>query len=253
MSQSVFLGKGCIYVGERNSAGKVISLTEIHTPKLEVQVESDIKERENTCNAISAIDVRVATKQTGKVMITTDEHNSKLLAIALGGEVTTNSAQTFTDKPFASGLIAGNIVPVPGGYANINTLALTDSAGTPASLSLGTHYTQDLDYGLITIVSVGSFTQPFKATGATLAAGETISIMTKNLVEKFIRFKGINIAANDAKCVLDIYRASFGPSKITPKDTGGDFQSLDFEGVLLSDPNADLDTTFGKFGKYILL
>lgn len=253
MSSSVFLGRGCIYIGERNSSGQVINMTEIHTPKFEVQVESEIKERENTCNAIASVDVRVASKQTGKVMITTDEHNAKLLAIALGGEVTTNTSQTFTNKAFPSGLVAGNIVPVPGGFANIDTLALTDSAGTPANLSLGTHYTQDLDYGLITIVSVGSFTQPFKATGATLASGQTISIMTKNLVEKFIRFKGINIAANDAKCVLDIYRASFGPSKITPKDTGGDFQSLDFEGVLLSDPNSVLDTTFGKFGKYILL
>lgn len=253
MSQSVFIGRGCIYIGDRNSSGQVTNLIEIHTPKFEVQVDVEVKERENTCEKIASIDVRVATKHTGKVMITTDEHNAELLAIALGGEVTTNSAQTFTNKPFPSGLVAGKIVPIPGGYANINTLALTDSAGSPASLSLGTHYTQDLDYGLITIVNVGSFTQPFKATGATLAAGKTVSVMTKNLVEKFIRFKGINIAANDAKCVFDVYRSSFAPTKVTPKDSGAEFQTLDFEGTLLSDPNADLDPTFGKFGKYILL
>jgi len=173
--------------------------------------------------------------------------------IALGGEVIENTAITFTNKAFPSGLAVGNIVPAPGGYTNIDTLALTDSAVSPASLSLGTHYTQDLDYGLITIKSVGSFTQPFKATGETIAEGETVSIMTKNLVEKFIRFKGINIADNDAKCSFDVYRASFGPTKVTPKDAGGDFMALDFEGVLLSDPNAVLDTTWGKFGKYNLL
>lgn len=251
MSQSTFIGRGCIYIGDRNSSGQVINLTEIHTPKFEVQVDVEVKERENTCEAISSIDVRVATKHTGKVMITTDEHNAKLIAIALGGEVVENTAQTFTNKPFPSGIVVGETLPIPGGYANIGTLALSDNAAAP--LALGTNYTQDLPYGMVTFVNLGALTQPFKATGATVASGKTVSVMTKQIVEKFIRFKGINIAANDAKCMFDVYRASFGPSKITPKDSGGDFQSIDFEGTLLSDPNAALDTTFGKFGKYILL
>ena len=251
MSNSTFIGRGCIYIGDRNASGQVTNLTEIHTPKFEIDVATETKERENTCGAVAVTDVRVATKQTGKVMITTDEHNAKLLAMALGGEVIQNTVQSFTNKPLPSGLQAGDIVPVPGGYANLTTLTLEDNAAAP--LSLGTHYDNDLAYGLITIKSLGALAQPFKVSGATAATGQTITIMTKSLVEKFIRFKGINIAANDAKCILDIYRASFGAGKITPKDAGGDFQSLDFEGVLLSDGNVNLDPTFGTFGKYMLL
>lgn len=250
---SVFIGHGCIYVSDRDANGKPGPAIEIHTPKLEVQIESEIKERVNTCDAVASVDFRVANKQTGKVMITTDEHNAKLLAIALGGEVTANTNQTFSGKAFPSVVAVGDILPVPGGFVNLSTLTLTDSAVSPGSLSLGTHYSQDLNYGLVTFLNLGSFTQPFKAAGETNASGKTVSIMTKNLIEKFIRFKGINIADNDAKCILDIFRASFAPSKAALKDTGGDFMTLEFEGALLKDSNAALDTTFGKYGKYTLL
>ena len=250
MSNAVFLGHGCIFIGDRDANGRPKSLTEIHTPKFEVTIESETKERTNTCGSVGVTDVRISNKITGKVMITTDEHNAGLLAIALGGEVKANSAITFTDLPFPAGLAVSDIVPVPGGHTNITTLSIQDNANTP--LNLGTNYSQDLAYGLITILSIAGKTQPYKATGATAATGQSITVMTKNIVEKFIRFKGINIADNDKKCIFDIYRASFSPSKVAPKGDG-DFMTLDFEGVLLSDASAAYDQTWGSFGKYTLL
>ena len=45
----------------------------------------------------------------------------------------------------------------------VSSLVVVDSAGTPATLTAGTHYTADLDFGALQFLDTTGFTAPFKA------------------------------------------------------------------------------------------
>lgn len=247
------LGRGSVYIGTRDAAGAILAVKEFHCPEFEISVETEHAEHWNSSGEVKARDVYVAVKEDAKARIVLDEHDSDVFAMALGGTVTKATVgATFTAKAFpGSTIAAGDKYPVPGGYANLASLTITDSAGTPATLAAGTNYTVDLAAGVVTFTLVAGFTQPFKAAGAEANNSEIVSIATKGSVEKFVRFDGINIADNNKTVIVDLYRASFSPNKVQVKTEGNDVHKSEFEAVLLKDSNAPFSAAFGQFGRYV--
>lgn len=246
------LGRGCVYIGERDATGLFKAVREFHTPEFELEVATEYAEHMNSCDAVKARDLRIVASQDAKARLVIDTHDPEILAYALGGEVTEQaSGGTFTAKAFPSGIVAGDIVPVPGGYVNLESLTITDSAGSPATLTAGTHYTADLENGLVTFITVGSYTQPFKAAGSENDAFDIVSIATETSIERFIRFAGINIADGDKPVIVDIFRASVGSSKVAAKNEGNEVAKFEFELALLRDENAPFSEDFGRYGRYV--
>lgn len=242
------LGRGCVYIGLRNGA-EILAVEKFHTVSFELTTENDYAEHMNSCGALKSRDVRVPISSTAMAKIQIDEHAAKIIAKAIGGEIVADAGTTFTDLALPSGLSVGDIIPVPNGYTDLTTLTVEDDLD--AALSENTNYTVNLAAGLITIVDLASFTQPLKVTGET-KDGTDISIATQGSVERFVRFDGINIADENKPIIVDLFRGSFEPSNLPVKSDGDDFAAVDFEIPLLEDPNAPLDATLGKYGKYRL-
>lgn len=247
-----FYGRGLVFIGTRVS-GKLGPGQEFHCPEFEIEVGSERLQHYNTSEAEKALDLDIVTQWDAKLRMVIDEYDEEILATALAGETTEKtSGASFSAQAFPSGIAVGDVVPVPGGYSNLETLAITDSAGTPATLSAGTHYTADLSKGLVTFLNLGSYTQPFKAAGSENDDFHVISIANVPKVEKFVRFNGINLADDDQNpVILDIYRASIKPSKVAAKQTGNDVGSWEFEADLLIDSTAPFSEAFGKFGRFV--
>lgn len=238
------LASGDVYIGTY-VAGVLGALTKFHCPTFELEVSAEYAEHKNSSEVIRVRDARVAREQMAKLAMSIDTHDPEVLAMAVGGEVATDAGTSFSAKAFPSGLAVGNIVPIPGNYTDLSSLTIVDSTGSPVTLVLGTHYSVDMDAGLITILSLTSITQPLKASGATTAGGKIISVSTKATVEKFIRFVGTNY--DNTRVMADIHRAQIPPTKIPIKTDGNDFAKFDFAPELLADPSAPFSQAYGKY------
>jgi len=128
---------------------------------------------------------------------------------------------------------------------------LTDSAGTPATLILGTHYTVDTDFGAVQFLDVSGFTAPFKAS-YTFGTATEIGIFTQALPERFLRLEGINTAQNNAKVLVELYRVAFDPLKEI-SFISDEYNKFELEGSLLADTTKPFDAVLGQFGRIVQL
>ena len=125
----------------------------------------------------------VATLRTtapATVNLTIEEFTKENLALALYGNHVVGTPGTVTAEP------VGGAAPVPGdryflAHPKVSSLVVIDSAGTPATLTLGTHYTADTDFGALQFLDTTGFTAPFKASYAYGVATE-IGISSEDIM-----------------------------------------------------------------------
>jgi hypothetical protein len=247
------LGRGPVYIGNYTGNGSFGAVEKFHAPDFEIDTsEAERLTHTNTNGLIAVDDLDILLKITGKANIKIDTAAPSVLAMAVGGEVTdTPTGGTFTNKIFPNPVVVGKQYPIPGGYSNLASLVMTDSTGSPVTLTLGTHYTVDLAAGLITIVSLTSLTQPLKAAGAEANSFSAISIATKDSTEKFVRLCGANIAGSDKVFNVDLYRAKFPTAKVAAKTSGSEVAVFEFGVTLLADESAPFDKVFGQLGRMV--
>jgi hypothetical protein len=138
-------------------------------------------------------------------------------------------------------------------HGNISALVITDSAGSPGTLTLNTHYSiDDAAYGRIKILSLGSFTQPFKL-AYTYAQEIIFPFFANSGLERYYRFEGLNTAVvPNKKVAFEFYRGKAKPfTEFGLIDE--EFGKFPIEVRLLADATRAADTNFLQFGRYIPL
>jgi hypothetical protein len=222
-----------------------LSLSDIDN--LELTHAADNIEHVNKQGPIAEKDfkaTRMVTK-TGKITCAQDDIDMLVLylyatkATVAGGSV---SATAFDKNPAA----VGDTLPLPGRKTKASSLIITDSAGSPATLVLGTDYYADADAGMVKILNLGSYTQPFKA-AYTEAAGFSLDLFTTAPPIKAMRFKQINVANNAAVRVLDFPKIFISPAASWALiNDGNDVNKYEIDFEVLKDAAA---TTF-QVGKW---
>lgn len=236
--------RGCLTLGRFNSSGAKIGGTELHTVSMDIMVEDEYAEHMNTCEAVAQIDARalVSRKVTANVEI--DELADESLDLGLAGSTTnTPSGATFSALSFPTGLAVGDVVPIPGGHLNLESLTLVDSTGSPVTLVAGTHYTVDLPAGLITILSLTGLTQPLKASGSVADDYDTTTIATADIAERWGRFSGKNLNNSNKAVIVDIPKIQINPASVKIKESGNNYSAMSFSCTLVDDATDG----FGKF------
>ena len=158
-----------------------------------------------------------------------------------------------------SGLTAepiGGAIPTVGdryflAHPKVASLVVTDSAATPATLTAGTHYTADMDFGAVQFLDTTGFTAPFKAAYSYGIATE-IGIFTQALPERTLRLEGINTAQGNAKVLVELYRVAFDPLKEI-SFISDEYNKFELEGSLLADTTKPYDAVLGQFGRIVQL
>jgi hypothetical protein len=248
MEDPVYLiGRGDISVADRDSGGNPGALQDLgEAPEFEVTVDVTFADNWNTSEPISEQDLHVATKLTGKVRIVAKEATADLLSLALFGEKVNIAGGSFTGVAFPAGIAAGETHVIPGNRTNVSSIVITDSAGTPATVT-SSKYEVDEVHGTVKFINVSGYTQPFKIAGTEAANQEAVGLLKKRSQEKFVFFKGVNIADDDSPMQVGLYRVALGPAqKITYK--GEEVAMFEFEGNLLSDRTKPRDADLGRYG-----
>jgi hypothetical protein len=189
---------------------------------------------------------------TGELVISA--YSASLLRLAWFGTTANITAAAFiaANAIFPTGIIAGDIMPIPGGRIGISSLTIVDSTGSPITLTLGLHYEiVDADAGLVKFLDVttGSVVQPFKAAG-NVAGGSGTGILMNRVFELYGRFKMINIAKSDAKETFDFYKMQFDPTTAYQiLGDGSNVSTFTLPFQLLQDSTKSDSATFGKYGR----
>jgi hypothetical protein len=243
-----YIGKGPLYIADRDVDGNPGALEDVGEVILSLEVTKEYKSNFATRNEVNEKDAHVPVSQEVKGTITLKERTAKNLQYILHGTKTAKAGGSVTAQAFPSGIVAGEEHRLPGFTGIASSLVITDSNGTPATLVEGTNYTVDLKYGRVKFILVSGFTQPFEA-AFTNAASTRNSILTKRVVNKFVRFEGINIGNNDgARAFLEeLYDCTLMPAqKLDEK--GEDFSTYELAFECLADPTKDYTEELGRYG-----
>jgi hypothetical protein len=241
--------QGRVYLGKRDINGLPI---EVRSPgnvaDLKLSLKTEVLEHYESQSGQRSLDHRMIKSKSATINLAIEEFTKENLALALYGTHVATTGGTVTDEP------VGGAAPVVGdryflAHPKVSTLVVKDSAGTPATLTLGTHYTADTDFGALQFLDTTGLTAPFKASYAFGDVSE-IGIFTQPLPERYLRLEGLNTAQGNAKVLVELYRVAFDPLKELAL-ISNEYNKFDLEGSLLADSTKPYDAVLGQFGRIV--
>jgi hypothetical protein len=244
-----YAGQGKVYVAIATAGVPGAFKYVGNCPILNVALETDILEHKESTSGQRLTDLRIIRGKSSKFSFTLEDFNKDNLALALYGAASTVSGSTASAET-APTLAVGEYWRLV--HGDVTSLVVTDSAGTPATLTLGTHYEiTSAKHGTIKILSLGSFTQPFKA-AYTYAAVSSINMLTQGFADRWVKFDGLNTVNSNSPVLVDLYKVNFDP--IAQMDLiGDDIFKMELSGGALYDSTKESDTTLGQFGRVQLI
>jgi hypothetical protein len=167
-------------------------------------------------------DLHVLIRRTGALTLQVKERTKENLELILHGDSTSEAAGTFSGPAVAlpTGIADGDVIQLPGDHMGISALVLTDSAGTPITLT-STNYDFDGDSRLITFKTITGLTQPIKVTSYSYKASESVKFSSKTPPPCCVIFDGINLAVPDQKVWARWDNVTFAPATTYALKAGG--------------------------------
>lgn len=166
-----------------------------------------------------------------------------LRSTVVSTEAGTVSAETLGDADTAVGdeLYLAN----PGA----SSVVITDSASSsPATLTAGTDYELDADFGRLTVLNVTGFTLPLKA-AYSYKARSAVGMLTQGQSNFALKYEGVNLAEGNASVITDIFKLA--PDIVQQLDlitSGNDVAPLSVTGAGLLDSSKSASGALGQFG-----
>lgn len=241
--------QGKVYIGSRLSDGKPGAMHWVNDAGLlniSASVSEETKKESYSGNRLTAATISTGTEVTFN--LTLNHATGRNLALGLYGEERTVASGSITDEPIPA-VVDGESVVLDRG--DISNLVITDSAGTPATLTADTDYVIDsADGGVIRFINVAGFTQPFSAdydNGASL----DVTMFTKTAPERYLMLDGLNTVTND-RVRVRLYKCKFNP--VSQFDLiNSTFGELALTGSVLFDSLSEPDAALGGFGRIELM
>jgi hypothetical protein len=251
MSQKTdyMLLRGKLLVADIDASGNPGPLEDLlEFTSFEISVTCDYADNFQTRTPISTQDLHVVKKMTATAEMKVKAATLANIARAMYGQEVDDAGGSFSAVAFPAGILAGETHRVPGGRVNLSGVSIVDSAGTPATLVEGTHYTIDLTYGRVKFINVTGKTQPFKISG-TEGASKSVIFMTQRSQEKALFLDAVNIADDDQPVIVEIYRGALeAADKLSLKTE--EAAEMTFKVVLLGDATKENDDVLGQYGRY---
>jgi len=248
MADVYFSGQGKVYLGTRNSDGTFNAPLFVgNVPSLSVNLDTDVVEHKESTTGKRLPDLRLTREQRATVQMTLEDINSDNLALMLHGTKRTIASSAVTNEAMPTAMAVGSLYKAA--QEGLSAISVVDSAGTPATLVLNTHYkVVDAAFGLIEILNIASFVQPFKI-NYTYAARTQVPIFDAAATERYIRYHGLNTANTNKKVLVEIYRVLFDPAQ-NMQLINDDVAQWEMTGSCLYDASREGTTALGPFGRF---
>lgn len=131
----------------------------------------------------------------------------------------------------------------------VSSLVITDSTGgAPLTLTEGTDYEVDVNFGRVKILDLGSYVQPFLASYS-YSAHSAIGMLTQGQQKYRLKFEGVNLAESNAPVIVDIYKlAPDLVQELALITSGNDVAGMAITGAALLDTSRSATGALGQFG-----
>lgn len=256
LNANFFSGQGQVLIAKRSAAGIPGAYWFVgNAPRFELKPTMERREHRESQSGQRLIDKVQTTSKGGTLDITLEDIRRDNVALMLSGKKVTLAAGSFTSgspDTFPSGLVVNSIVKLS--RPNASSIVVKDSAGTPATLTAGTHYVvRDAKHGIIEILNLGAFVQPFKAEYAYAQTDIVTTFEANDDDEYWVYFLGVNTeGVPDQQIGMDIYRVVFNAAELIAlinEEQG----SFDISARVLRDNVRAADANFGGFARWLYI
>lgn len=247
----VFIGRGVVSAAPvdattGNPTGPYVDLGEVEnfSPGSDIQT----LEKRTSRDSSNALIARIETQINSKLSLVLNEPVLANLKHILRADTYTQAASAITgENLIATGIVANDVLYTKFPIGSLS--AVKDSAGSPATLTNGTHYSVvDASYGKIKFLNVTGFTQPFKVDYTPVAHSGVRTLMQSPSYYR-VRIDGINLV-DSLKFICEFYKVRLSPATEFPL-IGTDFAQYTLEGAALLDSNKTSDAILGSYGRFI--
>lgn len=244
-----FSGQGKLYIASRDSGGIAQAFRYVgNVPELNVNLAVEKIEHKESTSGQRLTDARLITAKKTTLEFPFEDFSADNLALALYGTKTTTAGSSVTAEVLPSSLVVGDYVRLK--YPEVSSVVVQDSAGTPATLTLGTHYEiSSANHGSLRILNLGAFTQPFKV-NYTYGAHDHVKMFSSTPAPMWLRFEGLNSADTDKPVLIELYKVSLDPTSLLAV-INDEFGRLPISAEALYDDTKVADTLLGQFGRFV--
>jgi hypothetical protein len=248
MADIYFSGQGTVYVGDRDTSGNVATFRDVgNVPALKLSLTTDVLEHKESRTGQRLTDLSLIKDRKANVTMTLENFSKANLMMLLYGTASTVSSGSASAETLPTGLASGDLVSLAHGF--VSSVVITDSNSSPATLVAGTNYKVDLNSGMVTFLTVTSFTQPFKA-AYSFASQDVVPFFRASTKERFLKFVGLNTTNSNIPCIVELYRIRFDP--VGNIDLiNDDLAQFEVTGAVLYDQTRDSDSLLGGFGRIV--
>ncbi|HIP79462.1 MAG TPA: hypothetical protein EYH07_13505 [Kiloniellaceae bacterium] len=212
---------------------------------LELSLNAETIDHYESQTGRRSLDLQMVKTLSAEISLTLEEWTPDNLAFALWGsraDVTAGSVSGET----VGGASPSTGVPYQLDNMNVSNVVLTDSAGTPATLAEGTHYTLDARFGRITFLDLAGLTTPIQA-AYSYAGRIDVALFTQPMKEYRLLFHGVDTLQGDRPVRVELYRTSFNPIQGLPL-INEEIGQMEMSGALLADLSRPSTDALGQYG-----
>lgn len=243
-----YYGQGRIYLAERDAttgvAGTPRWVGDVSAFSVKLAVEK--VEHKESFSGQRALVRSFPIGKSATIDMTLHQVDTDNLALTLNGTSTSTVTGTVTAETLPADMVVGQQVSLanPG----VSAVVITDSTGTPLTLTAGTDYTVDADFGRVTVLNLGAYVQPFKA-AYSYAARKSVGMFTTGQKNFTLRYEGVNLAEGNAPVIVDLYKLAPDPlAELALITTGNDVAGMQITGGVLLDSTKSASGALGQFG-----
>lgn len=241
-----YSGQGVVLVGDYDASGVVTGLVALgNVSKLEIGVEIEVEEHNESQSGQRATDLRKEKKTTVSISMTVENFVRDVLSMFTRGAATSIASGAVVDSPLVCRL--GKVVP-------LNHLKVTSVVLKKGAAVLVPYVDDETDYDYRVNADAGSikFAETPDTAGLVDEDALTISYsyeaqavvdsLTAGSTSRFLRFEGLNTADDNQPVVVEAFKAQFDPAKVLSLISDETVQAFELEGSVL----ADLTRTSGS-------
>lgn len=202
------------------------------------------------------VDHTQVTQKKAVLSLTLEDIQKKNLEIALAGKIVTAASSSYsgsTYDTFPSALAVGSLVKLE--KQKPTAIIVKDSAATPATLTPDTHYKiHDAKHGIIEILSLGTFTQPFRAQYS-YGGVDIITAFEGDDSQEWYGYCALynTFPNSDQAIALEIFRMQFDPTKVLELINNDNQGTIEIDGIVLRDSTAAADSEKGGYFRKVYL
>ncbi len=250
MPEIYFSGQGTVFASTRDVSGNATAFRDLgNIPSLRLTLETDVLEHKESRTGQRLTDLRLTRERRATVTMTLESFTKANLMMLLYGTSSTVTGGAVTNEVFPSGLVAGDMVSLAFPLVAASPAPVVTGTGGVTTLTAGTHYKVDYGAGMVTMLSVGTGTQPYEI-DYTYNTEEIVPFFREPSTERFLRFAGLNTANSNKPVIVELYRVVFDP--VGNIDLINDeFAQFELEGSVLYDSTRDSTAALGGFGRII--